>query len=80
MTRVTNKTNMEPEPEHIWDAWQNWEDTHDFLVYEDGYKDGLIKASEILFSVREQPQVNRLPSSLTLSVVLGTIREILKGK
>jgi hypothetical protein len=67
---------MEPEPEEIWREWQDGDDSK---LYEDGYKDGLIKASEILFSVREQPQVNRLPSSLTLSVVLGTIREILKG-
>ena len=68
---------MEPEPEEIWREWQDGDDSK---LYDDGYKDGLIKASEILFSVREQPQVNRLPSSLTLSVVLGTIREILKGK
>jgi hypothetical protein len=67
---------MEPEPEEIWREWQDGDDSK---LYDDGYKDGLIKASEILFSVREQPQVNRLPSSLTLSVVLGTIREILKG-
>jgi hypothetical protein len=70
-----SKNTLEPEPQEIWDAWQNWEGD-----YEDGYKDGLIKASEILFSVREQPQVDRLPSSFTVSVVLGTIREILKGK
>lgn len=76
MTQVTNKTNMEPEPEEIWREWQDGDDSK---LYDDGYKDGLIKASEILFNVREQPQVNRLPSSLTLSVVLGTIREILKG-
>ena len=76
MTQVTRQTNMEPEPEEIWREWQDGDDSK---LYDDGYKDGLIKASEILFSVREQPQVNRLPSSLTLSVVLGTIREILKG-
>jgi hypothetical protein len=74
-----SKNTLEPEPQEIWDAWQKWEDGDDSKLYDDGYKDGLIKASEILFSVREQPQVNRLPSSLTLSVVLGTIREILKG-
>jgi hypothetical protein len=80
---ISNKTNMEPEPEEIWNAWQEWEDGDDSAIYDkgytDGYKDGLIKASEILFSVKEQPQVDRLPSSFTVSVVLGTIREILKG-
>ena len=67
---------MEPEPEEIWREWQDGDDSK---LYDDGYKDGLIKASEILFSVREQPEVDRLPSSFTLSVVLGTIRQILKG-
>jgi hypothetical protein len=65
--------------DRLYEDWQEWKDGDDSKLYDDGYKDGLIKASEILFSVREQPQVNRLPSSLTLSVVLGTIREILKG-
>jgi hypothetical protein len=63
--------------------WEEWRDGDDSAIYDNGYKDGykdaLIRASEILFSVKEQPQVDRLPSSFTVSVVLGTIREILKG-
>lgn len=82
MTKATsNKTNsMQPEPEEIWNAWQEWRDGDDAGLYDAGYKDGLIKASEILYSVKLQPEVDRLPSSFTVSVVLGTIREILKGE
>ena len=67
--------------DQIWEEWQDGDDSKLYdNGYTDGYKDGLIKASEILFSVKEQPQVDRLPSSFTVSVVLATIREMLKGK
>ena len=79
MTQVTNNT-MEPEPEEIWDAWQEWEDGDDSALYDSGYTDGIIKAIEILNSVRAQSEVDRLPSSFTVSVVIATLREIAKGK
>lgn len=75
--RITNT--MQPEPEEIWNAWQEWEDGDDSKLYDSGYSDGIIKAIQILDSVRAQPQVDRLPSSFTVSVVIGTLREILKG-
>ena len=76
-----SKTNvMEPEPEEIWDAWQEWEDGDDSALYDSGYYDGLIKAVEVLDSVRAQSEVDRLPSSFTVSVVIATLREIAKGK
>jgi len=76
-----SKTNvMEPEPEEIWDAWQEWEDGDDSALYDSGYTDGIIKAIEILNSVRAQSEVDRLPSSFTVSVVIATLREIAKGK
>jgi hypothetical protein len=78
-----SKTNtMEPEPDEIWNAWQEWqewEDGDDSALYDSGYRDGIIKAIDILNSVREQEQVDRLPSSFTVSVVVATLREILKG-
>jgi hypothetical protein len=75
------KTNfMEPEPEEIWNAWQEWEDGDDSALYDSGYTDGIIKAIEILNSVRAQSEVDRLPSSFTVSVVIATLREIAKGK
>ena len=79
MTQVTNNT-MEPEPQEIWDAWQEWEDGDDSALYDSGYTDGIIKAIEILDSVRAQSEVDRLPSSFTVSVVIATLREIAKGK
>jgi hypothetical protein len=79
MTQVTRQTN-EMFEDQIWEEWQDGDDSALYdSGYTDGYKDGLIKASEILFSVKEQPQVDRLPSSFTVSVVLASIREILKG-
>jgi len=79
MTQATNNT-MEPEPQEIWDAWQEWEDGDDSALYDSGYTDGIIKAIEILNSVRAQSEVDRLPSSFTVSVVIATLREIAKGK
>jgi hypothetical protein len=78
-SRITREANEMFEDQF----WEEWEDGDDSAIYDkgysDGYKDGLIRASEILFSVKEQPQVDRLPSSFTVSVILATIREILKG-
>lgn len=77
MTQATkNKINMEPEPEEIWREWQDGDDS---AIYDEGYKDGIIKAITILDSVRSQPQVDRLPSGFTVSVVIATLRETLKG-
>jgi hypothetical protein len=78
MTQATkNKINMEPEPEEIWREWQDGDDS---ALYDSGYYDGLIKAVEVLDSVRAQPEVDRLPSGFTVSVVIATLREIAKGK
>lgn len=77
MTQATkNKINMEPEPEEIWREWQDGDDS---ALYDEGYKDGLVKAITILDSVRSQPQVDRLPSSFTVSVVIATLRGIIQG-
>jgi hypothetical protein len=76
-----SKTNvMEPEPEEIWDAWQEWKDGDDSELYDSGYTDGIIKAIEILDSVRAQSEVDRLPSSFTVSVVIATLRKIAQGE
>jgi len=73
-----SKTNiMEPEPDEIWREWQDGDDSK---LYDDGYLDGITKAITILDSVRQQPEVDRLPSGFTVSVVIATLREIAKGK
>jgi len=57
-----------------------WQDGDDGALYEAGYNDGLIKAIDILNSVREQPEVDRLPSGFTVSVVIATLRKVLEGE
>ena len=57
-----------------------WQDGDDALIYDTGYQDGLIKAITILDSVRLQPEVDRLPSSFTVSVVIATLRKVLEGE
>ena len=76
MTRVTRQPN-EMFEDQIWEEWQDGDDS---ALYDSGYYDGLIKAVEVLDSVRAQPEVDRLPSSFTVSVVIATLREIAKGK
>jgi hypothetical protein len=82
MTPATkNKINMEPEPEEIWREWQDGDDDQLwFEGYQTGYYDGVVKAIEIINSVRDTPNVERVPFHLTMSAVVATLREIAKGK
>jgi hypothetical protein len=65
--------------DQIWEEWQDGDDSKLYHSgYSEGYKDGLIKTIEILTNVKEQEQVDRLPSSFTVSVVIGSIREMIK--
>jgi len=57
-----------------------WQDGDDAEIYDAGYQDGLIKAITILDSVRQQPEVDRLPSSFTVSVVIATLRKVAEGE
>ena len=79
MTRVTRQPN-EMFEDRLYEDWQEWKDGDDSALYDSGYSDGIIKAIQILDSVRTQSEVDRLPSSFTVSVVVATLREILKGK
>lgn len=69
MTQATSNTIIDKE----------WEDGDDSALYDEGYRDGLIKAITILDSVRSQPEVDRLPSGFTVSVVIATLRGIIQG-
>jgi hypothetical protein len=65
--------------DQVWEEWQDGDDSKLYdSGYSEGYKDGLIKTIEILTSVKDQEQVDRLPSSFTVSVVIGSIREMIK--
>jgi 3',5'-cyclic AMP phosphodiesterase CpdA len=79
MTQVTRQPN-EMFEDRLYEDWQEWKDGDDSALYDSGYYDGLIKAVEVLDSVRAQPEVDRLPSGFTVSVVIATLREIAKGK
>ena len=71
-----NKTisELQAEPDY------EWQDGDDSALYDSGYEDGLIKAITVLDSVRQQPEVDRLPSGFTVSVVIATLRKVLEGE
>ena len=77
MTQVirNNKTisELQAEPDY------EWQDGDDTALYEQGYYDGIVKAIQILDSVRNTPNVERVPFHLTMSAVASTLRELAKG-
>ena len=77
---MTNHTMSEPEPPEIWEAWQEWQDGDDSKLFDEGYYEGILKAVEIINSVRNTPNVDRVPFHLTMSAVVATLRETMKGK
>ena len=78
MTQVLrdNKTirELQAEPDY------EWQDGDDTALYDEGYLDGITKAITILDNVRRQPEVDRLPSGFTVSVVIATLRKIAQGE
>ena len=78
MTQVIrdNKTirELQAEPDY------EWQDGDDTALYDEGYMDGITKAITILDNVRRQPEVDRLPSGFTVSVVIATLRKIAQGE
>ena len=77
MTQVirNNKTikELQAEPDY------EWQDGDDTALYEEGYYDGILKALEIINSVRNTENVERVPFHLTMSAVASTLRELAKG-
>ena len=57
-----------------------WKDGDDSALYDSGYDDGINKCIEILKSVKAQPELDRMPSSFTVSVVLATLEKVSKGE
>lgn len=55
------------------DAW------NDAALYDEGYYNGILKAVEIIESVRNTENVERVPFHLTMSAVASTLRELAKG-
>jgi hypothetical protein len=63
---------------------KEWEDGDDSKLYDygysEGYKDGLIRVIDMLNNVVNQERINELPSSFIVSVVIGSIRELMEEK
>lgn len=76
---VKNKTIFESQ-EDIGYEWKDGDDDQIwFEGYQTGYYDGVVKAIEIIDSVRNTPDVDRVPFHLTMSAVVATLRKIAKG-
>ena len=74
-----SKTIFEKQQEPGYE-WQDGDDDQLwFEGYQTGYCDGVIKSIEIINSVRNTPDVDRVPFHLTMSAVVATLREIAKG-
>ena len=76
---MNNKTIFErqAEPDYEWkdgDDDEMW-----FEGYKTGYSDGIAKAIQIIDSVRNTENVERVPFHLTMSAVASTLRELAKG-
>jgi hypothetical protein len=77
---MTNHITREPYEMFEDEIWEEWQDGDDSALYSEGYSDGIIKAIEIIDSIRNTPNVERVPFHLTMSAVASTLREIAKGK
>jgi hypothetical protein len=78
MAQVTREAN-EMFEDKFYEDWQEWKDGDDSALYDSGYQDGLIKAIQIIDSVRDTPDVDLVPFHLTMSAVASTLRELAKG-
>ena len=77
MTQATsNKTIFERQEEIDYE----WKDGDDSLIYDQGYYDAMYRILGIIDSVRNTPNVERVPLQLTMSAVAGTIRELMKER
>ena len=57
-----------------------WKDGDDSALYDSGYHDGINKCIKILKSIKRQPELDRMPSSFTVSVVLATLEKVSNGE
>ena len=75
-----SKNTMEPEPQEIWNAWQEWKDGDDSALYDSGWTDGINECIKILKNIISQPQLNKMPSAFALSVVSASLEETIREK
>ena len=79
MTQVT-RVGDEVYEDRFYEDWQEWKDGDDSALYDSGYDDGINECLKILNNAKAQPELDRMPSSFTVSVVIATLEEILKGE
>ncbi len=79
MTQVT-RVGDEVYEDRFYEDWQEWKDGDDSALYDSGYDDGINECLKILKNAKAQPELDRMPSSFTVSVVIATLEEILKGE
>ena len=73
---MSNKTIFERQSEIDYE----WQDGDDAAIYDTGYYDGIVKALEIIESVRNTENVERVPFHLTMSAVSATLKAIARGE
>ena len=66
---------MEPEPEEIWNAWQKWDDG---FLYENGRARGINECIKVLKDVAAQSELNKMPSSFVVALVIASLEETRK--
>ena len=71
------KNKMEPEPEEIWNAWQEWKDGDDSALYDSGWIDGINECLSILKNVKAQTELDRMPASFIVALVIATLEDSL---
>ena len=69
---------MEPEPQEIWNAWQEWKDGDDSELYDNGRARGINECIKILKDVAAQSELNKMPSSFVVALIIATLEETLK--
>ncbi len=80
MTPATGSEEYDDTP--FYELWKEWQDGDDSDLYDSGYQaghyEGIMKALEIINSLRNTENVERVPFHLTMSAVASTLRELLK--
>jgi len=59
--------------EEISKEFDEWKDGDDSALYDGGYFDGISECVKILKNVKAQPEIDKMPASFALSVVIATL-------
>ena len=65
--------------EEISKEFDEWKDGDDSALYDGGYFDGISECVKILKNVKAQPELDKMPASFALSVVIATLEQMEVG-